>query len=220
MSEFVGDTTALVVLTLNDTIHRTYLPICNLYRYVASRYYGVSLSNETILEHWGETLRDHARVYFQTTDIESLVDHLVDHADDFPRGRIPHAAEAVRALRAAGKMVALVTNIPDATLAVDAQRAGLPLAQFDLIHTVDAGEAGEPSSVLAPVLAWAAERCIEHTAIVSIGDDLASCGDAREAGVRFLGICTGRTPAEEFDSVGVASIPDLGRLVGENNQPY
>lgn len=127
-----------------------------------------------------------------------------------PPSLLPGSVETIHWLRAHGAAVALCTTNERPVLERKFVAAGIKMSWFDAVSTRGNGYPTKPhAEALAPIFSRVAVRR-EHA--VYVGDSFADVVTARGAGVKFLAVLSGGTPAHVFLTDGVPQNHILGRL--------
>jgi HAD superfamily hydrolase (TIGR01509 family) len=126
----------------------------------------------------------------------------------------PYAAEVIRAARASGRPVALVSNTSERALAAYLERRDLA----DQVGAVVGRTPGQPDRWKphpGPILRAAAELGIAPGSVVLIGDELADVAAARAAGARIIGYANKPWKVERFAAAGVDAVVTSMREIVE-----
>lgn len=213
MSELVNRDIKAVVFDFDDTLVGTYKPIWNLHRRVAKTEYGIDLDDERLLKYWGQPIHTLTTHYYDTSDTETALEHLKNHAQHFPKETFAGTEPTLRSLKLANKVIGIVTASYDWILRADMEFANIPTELIDYTQTAEDTPVHKPDPrVFDPMLAWMNQKDININEILYVGDGLHDMNAARDAGMHFVGVTTGLTTAAEFKAQGAASISNLSEL--------
>lgn len=214
MKSLIADNIKAVIFDFDDTLVGTYRPIWNMHRHIAKKYYGIELTDETILKHWGQPINVLAKHYYQTDDPEQGVAYILKENVNFPKEKFDHTIPLLQKLRGKGLKTGIVTashlNLVDG----DFITANLTKDMIDYIQTADDTDVHKPDpAVFNPLLSWADRHGIRKNEILYIGDGLHDMNAALSAGLSFLGVATGLVTISDFEGHDVRSIADLSMLL-------
>lgn len=213
MGKTLSEQDKLLVCDCDDTLWGTVRPIWQLHKHIARTHYGIDLDDETLLEHWGKPMAQLAKNYYRTDDVEIALERIAQASIDFPKEPFDYTVPTLRRIKAAGKVIAIVSATTRRILNDDAARSNIPLDLFSYIQTGEDTKDHKPDPrVFEPLLQWAGQQGIQQSNIVYVGDSLGDWRAAHDAGLRFIGVNTGLVSADQFAAVGAESIPDLGYL--------
>lgn len=121
--------------------------------------------------------------------------HLLREKPNFPKEIFPESKQLLATLRAAGKVVALVTSTNTRSLASDFVHNAIEEGTFDHVFTIDDCEYHKPDKrVFDPLLSHG----YDPTDVVYVGDAPTDFFAARDAGFDFIGVGTGLLSTEDF----------------------
>jgi HAD superfamily hydrolase (TIGR01549 family) len=199
-----------VLFDVDDTLVKTWEPKWAQHKMVAKRYYGLDLTDEDILLHWGKP--HHVMIdgmYRSADDVEHMIENFLRHEDEYPKTPHPEAVEVVTELLDAGMPVGVITAMLRRITLKDLREQGFPYERFAVIQSADDTDTHKPDpAVFLPAL-QALKLTDQTGAVLYIGDGLSDFVAARGAGMDFVGVTTGRTTAEQFADAGAISAPTL-----------
>ena len=214
MNEHIPEAVKAVIFDYDDTLVGTHRVIWNLHKHIARTYYGIELTDLDIKAYWGRPVHELARHYYRTEDIDTAVNRMLLHLDDFPKEKLPHTEPTLRHLKLASKLIGIVSATTRPILDGDCVHTGIPLDIMDYIQTAEDTKFHKPDArVFNPMLKWAARRGITASEVLYIGDGLQDLKAAGNAGFGFLGVTTGLVTSEEFSKYGARSIAGLLELI-------
>lgn len=208
-----------VLFDMDDTLLKTWEAKWEQHKFVAKKYYGVELSDEVLMEHWGkgfDTLA--ANLYAQKGTEETRRTDFVRHEDDFPKKVHSGAVQAVEKLLAEGIAVGVVSAMLTQVVAKDMREQGFPHERFAVLQGSDHTKVHKPDPlVFDPALVRLADQGItDKRSILYVGDALNDFYAARDAGLDFIGITTGFVDKDSFVKAGakkvIASLTELPAL--------
>lgn len=213
MKSLIADNIKAVIFDFDDTLVGTYRPIWNMHRHIAKKYYGINLTDETILKHWGQPINVLAKHYYQTDDTEQGVAHILAENKNFPKEKFEHTIPLLRKLREKGLKTGIVTashlNLVDS----DFITVGLTKDMVDYLQTADDTDVHKPDpAVFDPLIKWARMHGIQNDEILYVGDGLHDMNAALTAGFNFLGVATGLVSVSEFKNKNADGIINLSFL--------
>lgn len=204
----------LVAFDYDDTLVGTREVVWRMHKHIAKTHYGVDLTDEDILVHWGKPIAELGRALYQTSDAVTATSRMLQYGDTFRKEQFASTAPTLRYLKSIGKKLAIVTATVRPILVQDCAHVGLPLEIVDYVQTSEDTSVHKPDpKVFEPLLKWAAAHDITPQEILYIGDGLQDMRAANAAGFAFLGVTTGLITAEEFASFGAATISNLRELI-------
>jgi HAD superfamily hydrolase (TIGR01549 family) len=209
----VTDDIKAVFFDFDDTLVGTRLPIWDMHRHIAKTYYDIDLSDEKLLEHWGQPIDVLAQHYYQTDDIRKGTNYIMLENANFPKTQFKYTVPILKKLRQAGKKIGIVTASHLDILKLDFINTDFDGKLVDYIQTADDTVVHKPNpAVFDPMIAWSKAHGIKPREILYIGDGLHDMLAAKGAGLHFIGVTTGLTTAADFEANGIESIADLSLL--------
>lgn len=214
MSRYIPDYIKLVLFDNDDTLVGTYQPIWDMFRYTAKNHYDIELSDKDILLHWGKPIRELAKHYYQTDDIDSAIDIIERNLPYFPKKKFDYTTKIFTKLKNDGKSIGIVSATYLNILTDDFKRLEIPIESLDYIQTAENSNYHKPNpKVFEPMFSWASMNNIKKDEILYIGDSLFDVQATQKAALNFLGVETGLLTAEKFTELGADSIKDLSVLL-------
>ncbi len=206
-------TIRLVVFDLDDTLVETRPNILAQHKHVALVYFGLDLSDEFMLDHWGKPFHVMAEAYYGTSDLDLIRARIQLVKHRFPKILYPYSIPKMMELHDAEILLGIVTANSRHGYEYDMDFHGFPREIISYHQTADDSEYHKPDSrVFDPLIAWAAARGIQPHEILYVGDGLHDMTAAIEAGLNFLGVETGLVNADGFRLQGMASVPHVGQI--------
>lgn len=210
-----------VVFDLDDTLVKTWEVKWRHHQAVAKRFYNFDLTEEALAEHWGKPFDEMiGYLYNRAAPLDEMRAANRSIEQEFLKEIQPDALVAIASLRRANKLLGVVTSTNQAFAEEDMKRLGFSLDDFVGIQGAEATEVHKPNpDVFAPILSKLATVGV-HTPekVVYVGDALMDFYAARDAGLGFIAITTGRISAEEFRQAGAehiaTSLSEASRLIG------
>jgi beta-phosphoglucomutase-like phosphatase (HAD superfamily) len=215
MSEHIADGIKAVFFDHDDTLVGTIRAKWAQNQYVARTYYGKELTDDEIKLHWGKPLQKMLCLLFGTDDAEDAMAKNMATHEAFPKELFAATIPTLRHIKAAGKLIGIITATSRSSFEYDLTLHGVPRELVDYTQTANDTAYHKPDPrVFEPAVVWLAERQVEPNEVVYIGDSLYDMEAALGAGFAFLGVETGIVTAEQFAEQGANSIQNIGRLVG------
>jgi phosphoglycolate phosphatase-like HAD superfamily hydrolase len=181
---------------------------------VAKEYFGRDLPDETLARYWGmpfdpmiELLHNHAATAKQLRPAYAAT------RSRFPKQPFPDAIITVQSFLKSGYYVGVLSAMNRDEVKDDLQQLGLPLTDFFLVQGAEDTTVHKPDpAVFAPALALLARRDIKAENVLYVGDALTDWAAASSAGLGFIGVTTGFTPAEDFARNNVPNLPTISKV--------
>lgn len=215
MSEHIADNIKVVFFDHDDTLVGTIGTKWEQHKHVARTFYGKELTDDEITEHWGKPLRELVCLLYGTDDVEQAMTHNTATHEDFPKELFTATIPTLRHVKAAGKLIGIITATSRFSFEHDLTLHQVPKELLDYTQTADDTPYHKPDPrVFEPALEWLAEQQIRPDEVVYIGDGLHDMRAAVGAGFSFLGVETGLVTAEQFRAEKATSIPTIGDLMG------
>lgn len=193
-----------LALDLDDTLLKTYPVKWEQHKAAAERFYGKTLSEDTIRRHWGKPTTELVREYYDADDtIENMVANYRSLDDSFLKSLHEDAVGVLDQLSRRKVFLGLVTNATRDTAIADLSRLGVPINLFNRIQAFDDTQAYKPDPAVFEALLLALARNGITDRILYIGDDLTDYSAAQVAGIDFIGVTTGLRTKDEFKRAGV-----------------
>lgn len=203
-----------LLLDLDDTIAATIDTQWPKHKRIALERYGIELTDDKLRQHYGERTRLYLGNIYGTDDLEQAMRYSIEYRKQFPRRLHPGAEQALRALKAAGMVLGIVSASTREGIDGDCATI-LPCEVFDLMEGAeDTHPYHKPDpQVFDSAKAWLREHYgIEPHEISYVGDALYDGEAALAAGIGFIGVRTGLVNEEKFRAAGMVSIPSVADL--------
>jgi HAD superfamily hydrolase (TIGR01549 family) len=216
MSEHIADNIKVVFFDHDDTLVDTIGTKWEQHKHVARTFYNKELTDEEIKEHWGKPLGELVCLLYGTDDVERAMAYNTATHEDFPKELFTATIPTLRHLKAAGKIIGIITATSRFSFEHDLTLHQIPRELLDYTQTADDTIYHKPDPrVFEPALEWLTEQQIRPNEVVYIGDGLHDMRAAVGAGFSFLGVETGLVTAEQFLVKNARSIPTIGNLIDE-----
>ena len=203
----------MVVFDHDDTLVGTIQPKWAQHKYIAKEFYSRILTDEELFEHWGKPFTVLLRCLYKTDHIDIAMSYNIATRAMFPKILLKGTIDTLKALRASGRKLAIVTSTTKSSLMNDFKTLGIDENLFDYIQTEDDTTFHKPNPrVLDPVKDWISTREIKTDEVICIGDHFHDMETAQGAGFNFIGVVTGLIKPEQFKKRGISYIrklPDL-----------
>ena len=135
------------------------------------------------------------------------------HHEEFPKPIFPESIPTLRRLHAAGKVIGIITATLRFSFKHDLDLHNVPRNIIDYTQTADDTNFHKPDPrVFDPAKLWLAERSIEPSETIYVGDGLKDMKAALGAGFRFLGVESGLVTADEFRQNGASSVASIAEV--------
>ena len=217
MSEHIGENIKAVLFDHDDTLVGTIGTKWAQHKHVASKYYGKELTDEEIKLHWGKPLRELVCLLYGTDDVEQAMANNTACHEDFPKELFVASIPTLKHLKAAGKLIGIITATSRFSFEHDLTLHEVPQDLLNYTQAADDTPYHKPDPrVFEPALAWLDEQGVQPEEVVYIGDGLHDMKAALGAGFGFLGVETGLVTAEQFTENKAISIPSIADLTRGN----
>ena len=200
----------------DDTLVQTWEAKFAHHTEVAKTFYGIDLTEETLLNNWGKPFEEMICKLYQTTDLATAKQMCQRLAHKYPKVLMPETVGVLESLRRQNKKVGLITATTKQNHLYDLNHLEVPSSLFDYIQTSSDTEIHKPDPlVFDPALAWidSLNEGIGMDKIVYVGDLFTDMEAAQRAGIPFVGVCTGIISAEQFAKRGATAIPSIAHLL-------
>lgn len=206
---------AAVVFDLDDTLLRSREAKWNHHKAVASRVYGLEVTDDDLLRHWGRPFDELiTRLYRSSASLGEMRAANLALEPEFPKTAMDGALDLVDHLLQHGVHVGVVTSANTAPAISDLTRTGFPVRDLLFVHGADVTGAHKPApEVFAGARGVLADVGVEVAQTVYVGDALIDMAAAVGAGLEFVGVATGLVPGERFTREGVDWVHGLDELV-------
>lgn len=203
------------IFDFDDTLVKTREIKWAQHKAVALYYYGITLDDEKLLEHWGEPYDDTLRAYYSNADtIENMRAAKESFEAEFPLVAYEGALKLINKLLEASIKVGVLTASDGRLVRSDLQRLGFPVEKFFKIQSSEntPGIYKPNPAVFTPMLRYLAASGINNT--VYIGNDVRDWEAAHQARLDFIGITSSLTSKVDFRRAGATQIiPTIYRAV-------
>lgn len=213
MSEHIGENIKAVLFDHDDTLVGTIGTKWAQHKHVARKHYGKELTDDEIKLHWGKPLRELVCLLYGTDDVEQAMANNTACHEDFPKELFVASIPTLRHLKAAGKLVGIITATSRFSFEHDLTTHEIPQEVLDYTQTADDTPFHKPDPrVFEPALTWLEAQVVRPEEVYYIGDGLHDMKAALGAGFNFLGVETVLVTAEQFAENNVISIPTIADL--------
>ena len=204
----------VVLFDHDDTLVGTIKAKWAQHKFIAHTFYGKELTEDELRQHWGKPLTILMKLLYGTDHIDMAMSYNIATRQQFPKSLFKNTIKTLNALRKSGKKLGLVTATTRASLKYDFDTLGIPEQMFDLIQTEDDTIFHKPDPrVFEPILKWISDRDIQPHEVLYIGDDLNDMIPAKKVGFGFIGVGTGLTTVQKFESHQIKAIRQLSDLI-------
>jgi HAD superfamily hydrolase (TIGR01549 family) len=213
MPSLIGEHIRAVILDHDDTLVGTIGTKWAHHKHVARTHYGKELTDDEIKLHWGKPLGELVCLLYGTDNVEQAMANNTACHENFPKDLFAATIPMLRRLKAAKKLVGIVTATNRFSFEHDLALHQIPLELLDYTQTAEDTPYHKPNPrVFDPAIAWLGSRQVGPKEVVYIGDGLHDMNAALGAGFNFIGVETGLVTAEQFREVGAKSIPSIADL--------
>lgn len=190
----IGEKHSVVAFDFDDTLVATIKNVWEQHKHVALTEFGVEITDDDMRRVWGRPF--HTMVEELYGHPFAIVEpHLLREKPNYPKEIFPESKKLLSGLKAAGKIIALITSTNTRSLAGDFAHNAIEDDVFDYVFTVDDCEYHKPDKrVFDPLLAHG----YKSDEIVYVGDAATDFYAARDAGFDFIGVGTGLLSPEDF----------------------
>ncbi|HEX3082779.1 MAG TPA: HAD-IA family hydrolase [Candidatus Saccharimonadia bacterium] len=203
-----------VIFDLDDTLVSSGRIKWAQHKAVAREYYDYELTDETLNQYWGMPfdtmiglLHNHADTVANMHKAYEATEHR------FLKELQPETLPTLDILLNAGLKIGLLSAMNRPDVVWNMERLGFPMEQFEFIQGAGDTPVHKPDpEVFAPALAHLAAIGIIPAKTVYVGDALIDFEAAKHAGLGFIAVTTGFTPAAEFERAGAHHILNLASL--------
>jgi len=214
MSEHIGEQIQAVFFDHDDTLVGTIGTKWAQHKHVANKYYSKELTDEEIRLHWGKPLPELICLLYGTDDVETAMANNTACHQDYPKELFTATIPTLRHIRAAGKLIGIITATSRFSFEHDLTLHQIPRELLDYTQAADDTPFHKPDHrVFDPALTWLAERSVAPESVLYVGDGLHDMKAALGAGFNFLGVETGLVTAEQFTTEEARSIPTIADLI-------
>jgi HAD superfamily hydrolase (TIGR01509 family) len=208
----------VVAFDFDDTLVATIKNVWNQHKHVALTEFGVTVTDEDMRRVWGRPLDEMVEDLYGHP-FAVVEPHLIREKPNYPNEIFPESRDLLRKLRAAHKVIALITSTNTRSLTVDFSHNAIESDTFDHVFTIDDCEYRKPDKrVFDPLLSHG----YSPEEVVYIGDAASDFFAARNSGFDFIGIGSGLLSVVDFSQLdgwnasgahAVASIAELNAQV-------
>jgi phosphoglycolate phosphatase len=214
MSEFIGPDIKAVLFDWDDTLIGTIENKWAQHKHVARTWYNKELLDEDLRRHWGKPLHAMVKLLYETGDVELAITRNQLIRAKYPKILFDHTLGVVTNLRAAQKIIGIVTAHTREGFNHDLNELGIPGNLFDYTQTSTDTEFHKPDpKVFEPAVEWLGRHRITPSETMYIGDGILDMEAARGAGLRFIGVETGLVKVEQFHELGAVAVKNLSELI-------
>lgn len=202
-----------VLFDYDDTLVQTRQCKYRALRALASRHYGLSLSEADIDRHWGIAYAELFRALFGAVEpnLERAIERYEALDGEFAMTAYPEARRVLTMLAARGP-VGVVTAA--GRRIVEQQMRQLELPRLAVLQTAEDTPYHKPDPrVFAPALAALSALGVERSRVCYVGDSIKDFQAAQGAGLAFIGVLRGTTSAEQFAAAGARTVGSLDALL-------
>lgn len=205
---------SVVAFDFDDTLVATIKNVWSQHKHVALTEFGIEITDADMRRVWGRPFHQMVEDLYGHP-FSAVEPHLLREKPNFPKEIFPHSKNLLASLRAAGKVIALVTSTNTNSLAGDFVHNAIEGDTFDHVFTIDDCDYHKPDKrVFDPLLAfgYAPEE------VVYIGDAPTDFYAARDAGFDFIGVGTGLLSVEDFERLegwkksGAIAVPSIAEI--------
>jgi phosphoglycolate phosphatase-like HAD superfamily hydrolase len=183
------------------------------HKHVARTYYGKELTDNDIKLNWGKPLGEMVCLLYGTDNVEQALANNTACHEDFPKELFEATIPTLARVKAAGKLLGIVTATSRFSFEHDLDHHQIPRDLLDYTQTADDTAFHKPDSrVFDPLLEWIETHDIKPDEVLYAGDGLHDMKAALGAGFDFIGVETGLVTPMQFKEAGVRSVPDISRL--------
>lgn len=205
-----------VIFDFDDTLVKSWETIWAQHKFVAKTYYGIELSDDVLTEHWGKPFEQLLKGLFKDADtFENMLEIYQATDQDFQKVAFEQSLATINKLLAAGIRIGIVTSMLRDVVSAEMKRLNFPVGKFVTIQGSNDSIYHKPDPrVFEPTLKALAKIGItDLTKIMYVGDALMDYFAARDAGIAFVAITTGRHGFEDFSRAGTKNVvQDISEL--------
>lgn len=196
-----------VIFDLDDTLTKSHEQVFRHHKAVA-KHYGIDLTDEDILVHWGKPFDELIRQLYRNADtLENMRALNQSLYAQFRKEIQEDAHDLIAELLARNIQIGVVTAANTHQAIEDLEYFGVPVDQFAFIQGAEKTLVHKPDpGVFIPMFDHLAKEGIEKAAIVYVGDAIHDYHAARDAGIEFIAVTTGVVPKEKFVEAGAQNI--------------
>jgi phosphoglycolate phosphatase len=217
MSQHIADHIKVVFFDHDDTLVGTIGPKWEEHKFIAKQYYGKTLTDEEIIEHWGKPLQELVCLLYGTDNAGEALARNMAHHEEYPKVIFAEAPSTIKHVHAIGKQIGIITATHRFSFELDLERHNIPMEIIDYTQTSDDTPYHKPDPrVFEPALIWLKKQNVKPGEVLYVGDGLHDMKAAIGAGFSFLGVETGLVTAEQFVAHKATSIPDISHLIGSS----
>jgi phosphoglycolate phosphatase len=182
-------------------------------RHVAKVSYGLDLSDEELLLHWGKPFPEMLKLLFNTDDAEQARLNVLAFAQDYPKKLYDETIPTLKHLYTHGKTLGIVSATMRNSLEHELDLFGLPRDMISYTQTAEESDFHKPDPrVFIPTSEWLYSNGIRPHEVLYVGDGLHDEAAAHGAGYNFLGVETGLINRAQFRTLGILSISGIADL--------
>ncbi len=214
MSFPVKHSLKVVLFDHDDTLVGTIKAKWAQHKYIAKTFYGKTLKDEEIKQHWGVPFTVLLTKLYETDHIDMAMTYNIATRSLFPKFLFSDTIHTLQSLRKAGFKTGIVTATTSSSLNHDFSTLGISENLFDYLQTEDRTTFHKPDPrVFEPTKEWLAEMGIDSNEVLYVGDSMKDRDAAKAAGFHFVAVGTGLQNPEEFTGPPVKGIKSLSELL-------
>jgi HAD superfamily hydrolase (TIGR01509 family) len=210
----IGEKHKVAAFDFDDCLVATIKNVWDLHKFVAKNSFSVTLTSDQIRDVWGRPLPELVEALYKQP--YSVVEpHLLAAKQKYPKEVFPDSIPLLRALKAAGKVVAVVTSTNANSIKVDLEHNQFPNSVIDHLFTVDDCQHYKPDPrVFDPLI----DLGYKPEEIIYTGDAASDFFAARDRGIDFIGVATGLLSVKDFErlegwqEVGAVAVPSIAEV--------
>lgn len=184
------------------------------HKYIASKYYSKSLTDEELTKHWGKPFREMICLLYETEDADKAVAYNVESQKEYPKEIFAATIQTLRHIHSTGRRIGVITATTRERFEYDLNLHKVPRELIDYNQTADDTNYHKPDPrVFELAKVWLQEQLIEPGEVVYIGDGLHDMRAALGAGFSFIGVTTGLVSAQEFSQEGAPYMTGIAELL-------
>lgn len=199
-----------VIFDLDDTLLQTARVKWAHHRHTALHSYGIELTDEIILEHWGKPLSIMVGELYNHSDTpEAMLAANRETEHMFRKLVFDDAVHTVETLLDTGFLVGVITSTTTEFARTDLERHLFPVERMFTVQGEDLTDTHKPDpAVFDPALELLDKVNIDRSDVVYVGDALIDHVAASTAGLQFIGVATGLVTAEQMLNAGISLVVD------------
>lgn len=210
----IGEHIKAVFFDHDDTLVGTIGTKWAQHKHVAKTHYNKTLTDDEITLHWGKPLGELVCLLYGTSDVEEAMAYNTACHEDFPKELFAATIPTLRHIKAAGKLIGIITATSRFSFEHDLTLHKIPREMLDYTQAADDTQFHKPDPrVFEPAINWLTQRQVSPEEVLYVGDGLHDMKAALGAGFNFMGVETGLVTADQFKSAGSSSVPTVADLI-------